>query len=59
MRTLQEVADIMTARGFRMSANAVWNTERRALDKLRVTLLGGVTQSDRRRRRIQRCMKVR
>lgn len=58
MRTLQEVAEIMTARGYPMTVAGVSNTEQRALRKLR-TLLGGVTDSSRQRRRVYRSVKAR
>lgn len=35
VRTQQEVADIMTARGYPMGASAVWCLEKNALKKLR------------------------
>jgi hypothetical protein len=34
LRTFEEVAAIMTERGFPMSAGAAWHTERRALRKI-------------------------
>jgi len=39
VRTQQEVADLMTARGYPMGRKSVQETERRALHKLRVALL--------------------
>jgi hypothetical protein len=38
VRTQQEVAEIMTARGYPMGASAVWWTERRALQKIKILL---------------------
>jgi hypothetical protein len=40
VRTLQQVADIMTRRGVRMTAQSVYSAEQRALRKLRRALAG-------------------
>lgn len=48
VRTRQEVADIMTANGYPMGRRAVEMTERRALYKLRMALIGiGLEEIDR------------
>ena len=47
--THEEIAAIMTERGHRMNRSAVWQTEQRALAKLRRELEGTEYEPDERR----------